>query len=109
MLAVRRTRYIRVSEFLASRSDVELAGLLSGDGRIGEMEGGGGSVVVDVNGVHVFAKRIPLTDLELAHPRSTANLFDLPMFCQYCFGVPKFPSTASAAPGSTRGASWPRT
>ncbi len=49
---------------------------------------GGGSVIVDVNGVQVFAKRVPLTDLELTHPRSTVNLFGLPMFCQYGIGSP---------------------
>ena len=31
----------------------------------------------------MFAKRIAITDRELAHPRSTANLFDLPVSCQY--------------------------
>jgi len=31
----------------------------------------------------VFVKRIPLTDRELAHPYSTANLFDLPVRQQY--------------------------
>jgi hypothetical protein len=44
---------------------------------------GGGSSVLDVDGVPVFAKRIPMTDRELAHPHSTANLCDLPMCCQY--------------------------
>ncbi|MDQ0382948.1 serine/threonine protein phosphatase [Amycolatopsis thermophila] len=38
----------------------------------------------------MFVKRIPLTDRELAHPRSTANLFELPMFCQYGLGGPGF-------------------
>ena len=31
----------------------------------------------------VFVKRIPITDRELAHPHSTANLFDLPVRWQY--------------------------
>ncbi|MCY1014523.1 hypothetical protein [Pyxidicoccus sp. MSG2] len=39
--------------------------------------------MLDVDGVPVFAKRIPMTDRELAHPHSTANLFDLPTCCQY--------------------------
>ncbi|WP_309231310.1 serine/threonine protein phosphatase [Nocardia sp. SYP-A9097] len=38
----------------------------------------------------MFAKRIPLTDRELAHWGSTANLFDLPVFCQYGIGGPSF-------------------
>ncbi len=51
---------------------------------------GGGSAVLGVGGVPVFVKRIPLTDLELAHPGSTANLYDLPLFCQYGVGGPSF-------------------
>jgi hypothetical protein len=31
----------------------------------------------------VFAKRIPITDRELAHPHATANLYDLPTACLY--------------------------
>jgi hypothetical protein len=41
-----------------------------------------------VDGVPVFAKRIPLTDREFTHPHHTTNLFDLPMFCQYGIGSP---------------------
>jgi hypothetical protein len=51
---------------------------------------GGGSVILDIDGVSVFAKRIPLTDRELANPGSTANLFDLPVYCQYGVGGPGF-------------------
>jgi len=51
---------------------------------------GGGSAVLDVQGEPVFIKRIPLTDRELAHPGSTANLFDLPVFCQYGVVSPGF-------------------
>lgn len=51
---------------------------------------GGTCVLLDVEGVPVFAKRIPLTDWEMAQPRSTANLFDLPMFCHYGVGSPGF-------------------
>ena len=59
-------------------------------GRANDVGVGGGSAVVDVDGVPVFAKRIPLTERELAHPGSTANLFDLPTFCQYGAGGPSF-------------------
>jgi hypothetical protein len=81
VLTARRARYTRVSDLFASRSDLELAALV-GAGGVGEVGVGGGSVI-DIDGVQVFAKRVPLTDQELAHPRSTANLFGLPMFCQY--------------------------
>ncbi len=49
---------------------------------------GGGAALIDVDSVPVFTKQIPLTDLEVAYPSSTANLFDLPMFCQYGIGGP---------------------
>lgn len=44
---------------------------------------GGGTSVLDVDGITVFAKHVPITERELAHPRSTANLFGLPTSCQY--------------------------
>ncbi|MCC2334997.1 serine/threonine protein phosphatase [Cellulomonas wangsupingiae] len=78
----RRARHDLVAASLAARDDEQLAALLRAAPR-GAVGVGGGSSVIDVDGVRVFAKRIPLTDRELAHPRSTANLFDLPMSCQY--------------------------
>lgn len=78
-----------VSAFLASCDDVELAALAD-SGRANDVGVGGGSAVVDVDGVPVFVKRIPLTDLELANPGSTANLFDVPVYCQYGVVSPGF-------------------
>ena len=51
---------------------------------------GGRSAVLDVDGVRVFVKRVPLTDLEARHPGSTANLFALPLFFQYGIGSAGF-------------------
>ncbi|MFD4402503.1 protein kinase family protein [Nocardia sp. NPDC058499] len=50
---------------------------------------GGKSALLEVAGIPVFVKRVPLTDLERQpeHARSTANLFDLPLFCQYGVGL----------------------
>lgn len=89
MTAARSVRHQRLSAFLASYSDIELAELMD-TGRSNSVGVGGGSTVLDVDGVPVFAKRVPLTDRELAHRGSTANLFDLPMFCQYGIGGPSF-------------------
>jgi hypothetical protein len=82
MLINRRARYDRVTAWLAGRDDHELAALLDAapGGAVGV---GGGSTLLDVDGVPVFAKRIPITDRELAHPHSTANLYELPVCCQY--------------------------
>lgn len=88
-MAARRARHETLSAFLAARSDVELAALVD-TARAAGVGVGGGAAVLDVKSVPVFAKRIPLTGRELAHPRSTANLFDLPMFCQYGIGGPGF-------------------
>jgi hypothetical protein len=50
---------------------------------------GGTSALLEVAGTPVFVKRVPLTDLERRpeHVRSTANLFELPVFCQYGIGA----------------------
>lgn len=89
MIAARRARHERLAAFLESCGDVELAALVDA-GRTGGVGVGGGPVVFDVDGVAVFAKRIPLTDRELARPHCTANLFELPVFCQYGIGSPGF-------------------
>lgn len=53
---------------------------------------GGRSAELEVAGIRVFVKRVPLTDLELQaeHVRSTANVFDLPLFYQYGVGSAGF-------------------
>ncbi|WP_242578975.1 hypothetical protein [Amycolatopsis sp. 195334CR] len=81
------SRHDRVSARLASLGDDDLVALLDAGRAVG-FGVGGGSAVLDLDGEPVFAKRVPLTDLELAHPHSTANLFDLPMLCQYGIGSP---------------------
>lgn len=82
MHSFRRSRHDRISALLAARSDDELAAVLRA-APADAVGVGGGCSVLDVDGVAVFAKRIPMTDRELAHPHSTANLFDLPTCCQY--------------------------
>jgi hypothetical protein len=89
MQALRHVRYERASAFLASRGDAELAALVDAAAP-GEVGVGGDSATLDVGGVPVFAKRVPLTDRELARPYRTANLFGLPLFCQYGIGSPGF-------------------
>jgi hypothetical protein len=72
---------------LAVKSDTELAELLAR--AHGTTSGFGGTVAtLDIEGVTVFAKQIPLTDIELRpeNRMSTADLFDLPTFYQYPIG-----------------------
>ncbi|WP_235948720.1 serine/threonine-protein kinase [Nocardia terrae] len=85
----RTDRYQRLSASLGSRPDSELLELIETGQPVG-VGVGGSSAVLNVDGVPVFAKRIPLTDLELTHGPSTANLFDVPLHCQYGIGGPSF-------------------
>lgn len=82
VLTTRRVGHDVVSASLAALDDGQLGALV--DAALEDAVGvGGGSSVLDIDGTAVFAKRVPITDLELAHPLSTANLFDLPTACQY--------------------------
>jgi hypothetical protein len=89
--AARLARYTAVANALAVISDRGLGDLVDAAPSIGSGIGGT-RVGLDVEGVPVFAKRIPLTDLERRpdHVMSTANLFDLPTFMQYGVGSPGF-------------------
>ncbi|WIX81340.1 hypothetical protein QRX50_11540 [Amycolatopsis carbonis] len=83
----RLTDHLRVATALALLSDRQLTERLSSAEVVSEGIGGTG-VRLDVDGTPVFAKRVPLTELELRHPHSTANLYDLPVFCHYGLGSP---------------------
>jgi len=87
----RLERYAAVAESLARLSDRRLRDLLDGSAVVGTGIGGTTSVV-HVDGTPVFVKQVPLTDLERRpeHVMSTANLFDLPLGCQYGVGSPSF-------------------
>ncbi|GLH98649.1 aminoglycoside phosphotransferase family protein [Phytohabitans aurantiacus] len=82
MLRTRRSRHERVAASLAACTDGELTALLQAASLNG-VGVGGSSSIADVDGVPVFVKRVPITDRELAHPHSTANLFGLPARWQY--------------------------
>jgi hypothetical protein len=76
-----------VSTSLALCSDRRLRELVDAATPIGSGIGGK-SVLLEVDGTSVFVKQIPLTDLERRpeNVHSTANLFGLPVFCQYGIG-----------------------
>lgn len=80
--------YSAVSTALALHSDRALRELVDAAAPIGAGIGGK-SALLEVAGTPVFVKRVPLTDLERQpeHVRSTANLFDVPLFCQYGVGL----------------------
>jgi hypothetical protein len=78
-----------VAAALAGLADDELAALV-GTARGTGVGVGGGAGVLDVGGTPVFVKRVPLTGRERARPRSTANLWHLPVRYQYGAGGPGF-------------------
>ncbi|MFD6286478.1 protein kinase family protein [Streptomyces sp. NPDC060205] len=87
----RLTTHGAVSTALALLSDRALRKLLDAAGTIGTGIGGR-TTLLEVGGTRVFVKRVPLTDLEqqAGNIRSTANLFELPLFSQYGVGGPGF-------------------
>jgi hypothetical protein len=76
-----------VSARLAALDDATLTGLLDGPPTPGF---GGAVATATVDGVPMFVKFVPLTDLEREHTGSTANLFGLPAFYQYGIGSAGF-------------------
>ncbi|MEC3952468.1 protein kinase family protein [Nocardia sp. CDC153] len=80
--------YAAVSTALALYSDHALRELIDAATPNGARIGGT-TALLEIAGTQVFMKRVPLTDLELKpdHVRSTANLFDLPLFCHYGVGL----------------------
>ncbi|MEV0715831.1 methyltransferase domain-containing protein [Asanoa sp. NPDC050611] len=73
-----------MSTALGLLSDHQLGHLVATAPAVGSGVGGT-SALLHVEDVPVFAKRIALTDLERQpqHVMSTANIFELPMFCHY--------------------------
>ncbi|MFB9905365.1 hypothetical protein [Allokutzneria oryzae] len=80
-----------VSTALTLLSDQRLGRLLDEAKVLGTGIGGTASLV-EIDGVRVFVKRVPLTDLERRPENvlSTANVFQLPTYLQYGVGSPGF-------------------
>jgi hypothetical protein len=92
-LSHRLERQARLQARLAALADDELSAL--GTGTVPGAWGVSGTV--DLDGDRLFVKRLPLTDLEVANPGSTANHFDLPTFYQYGVGSAGFGATRELA------------
>lgn len=80
-----------MSSRLSGLSDRRLADRVAGATALGSGIGGR-SANLEVDGITVFVKRVPLTDLETrpGNVGSTANLFGLPLFYQYGVGSSGF-------------------
>ncbi|WP_103500713.1 MULTISPECIES: hypothetical protein [unclassified Streptomyces] len=89
--SARVSAYAGVGARLSLVSDRRLREAVAAATRLGSGIGGR-SAQMPVEGLPVFVKRVPLTDVELRpeHVRSTANLFGLPLFYQYGLGSAGF-------------------
>ncbi|MEV8047222.1 protein kinase family protein [Streptomyces griseoluteus] len=89
--AVRLATYGTVATRLSLLSDRRLGEVVAAADPLGSGIGGR-SAELDIDGRRVFVKRVPLTDTELRpeNVRSTANVFQLPMFYQYGVGSAGF-------------------
>lgn len=86
------TRFVRAEQLggvLAGLDDAALLALLAHGERLATGIGGS-TAQVQVAGSPVFVKQMPLTQLEQADVRSTANRFGLPAVCHYGIGSPGF-------------------
>ncbi|MFD8236187.1 protein kinase family protein [Streptomyces sp. NPDC059696] len=89
--AARVSAHAAVGARLSTWSDRRLEDAVSAAPGLGSGIGGR-AAELEVEGTRVFIKRVPLTDIELQsqHVRSTANIFDLPLFYQYGVGSAGF-------------------
>ncbi|MCF3132078.1 protein kinase family protein [Streptomyces olivochromogenes] len=89
--AARVSAYAAVGARLSLFSDRRLEDAVAAAPSLGSGIGGR-SAEMEVEGMRVFVKRVPLTDIELQpeHVRSTANVFKLPLFYQYGVGSAGF-------------------
>ncbi|MGW0414196.1 protein kinase family protein [Streptomyces collinus] len=89
--AARVSAYAAVGARLSLLSDRRLRDVVAGARGLGSGVGGR-AAETEVDGLRVFVKRVPLTDLELTADRirSTANHFGLPLFYQYGVGSTGF-------------------
>jgi hypothetical protein len=89
--SLRTAKFAQVSTALALQTDRQLT-LLVDEAEQLATGIGGTTLAFDIEGTRVFAKRVRLTDLERRpeHRMSTANIYELPTFCQRNVGSPGF-------------------
>jgi hypothetical protein len=89
MLDRRAVGFGRVAPRLVALDDDSLVKMV-GDAASVSRGIGGSTGFVDVDGVEVFVKQVPVTAAELDSPHDTSNLFGLPDFYQYGIGSAGF-------------------
>ena len=85
----RKENYQKISKALESLSQEEIQELLSSGEKI-HIGIGGTAVKLEIESIPVFAKKIPLTEIDMQNEFSTKNLFNLPTYYQYGVGSTGF-------------------
>lgn len=87
----RTQKYKAISTMLESLSNEQLFSVIR-NGQPMHKGIGGSSHLITLDGTPIFIKKIPLSDLELQseHYRSTANIYNLPLYYQYGVGSAGF-------------------
>ncbi|MBS0287518.1 MAG: hypothetical protein JSR17_09490 [Proteobacteria bacterium] len=87
----RRKNYSKISSTLSCLGNEPLLALLSKATPLHKGIGGT-STLLSLEGLPVFVKKVPLTDIELLtqNQHATANIFNLPLFYQYGVGSTGF-------------------
>ena len=88
-LAERRANYEKVSKRIEELGNEGVEALMKEAIQV-HFRIGGTAVKLEIAGVPIFAKQIAVCDLEMEHPGSTANLFNLPTYYQYGVGSAGF-------------------
>ena len=85
----RKEKYRVISEAISNLNKDEIKNLLSEGEQLHKGIGGTG-IKLAVESIPIFAKKIPLTDIESINQFSTKNLFELPTYYQYGVGSTGF-------------------
>ncbi len=87
LLSNRQKQHSQISTRISSLNDEQISDLLHKAKPL-HSGYGGTSALLMIDETPVFVKKVPLTDLERQsqHSRSTANIFELPLFYQYGVG-----------------------
>lgn len=86
----RYEKYFDLSSQLARLTDSQMRALIDGTEATGSSTGWGASQTLAFENSKVFVKRVPVTKLEYDNLFSTANLYQLPTFCNYGLGSTGF-------------------
>lgn len=83
---MRYFQHSHISKHLETLNDHDIVTLLEQGTHL--QSGWGATVKLEINGIPVFVKKVPLNEVEgkLENFRSTENLFGLPLYYQYGVG-----------------------